>query len=182
VLLTTQIRLSRGIGVSPEPGDRALSSDEAKAVVVLIAEDEMMVRMSASDILQDAGYHVLEARDGVEALAILEVRDDIAALFTDVSMPNMNGMLLAKIVRERWPHVGVVLTSGALPTDATLHLPRNARFLAKPYLPHRLIQEIEAVLPRVGGPITIKSSATLPPGREFGAGGIAHPLPEPDAS
>jgi two-component system, response regulator PdtaR len=64
-------------------------SDESKPVVILIVEDEMIVRMSTTDILQDAGYLVLEARDGVEAIAMLELRDDVAALFTDVTMPNM---------------------------------------------------------------------------------------------
>jgi CheY-like chemotaxis protein len=67
-------------------------SDEARPVVILVVEDEMIVRISATDILQDAGFHVVEARDGVEALAILEMRDDVAVLFTDVAMPNMNGV------------------------------------------------------------------------------------------
>ena len=58
-----------------------------KGVVILLAEDEMLVRMAATDILQEAGYHVLEARDGVEALAVLEIRNDVAALVTDVAMP-----------------------------------------------------------------------------------------------
>ena len=50
-------------------------SDESKPVVILIVEDEMIVRMSSTDALQDAGYHVLEARDGVE---VIELRDDVA--------------------------------------------------------------------------------------------------------
>jgi hypothetical protein len=54
-------------------------SDESKPAVILIVEDEMIVRMSTTDILQDAGYHVLEARDGVEAIAVIELRDDVAA-------------------------------------------------------------------------------------------------------
>jgi len=76
-------RESRGTGLEP--------SDASKPVVILIVEDEMIVRRSTTDILQDAGYLVLEARDGVEAIAVIELRDDVAALFTDVTMPNMNG-------------------------------------------------------------------------------------------
>ncbi|HEX8663996.1 MAG TPA: response regulator [Beijerinckiaceae bacterium] len=153
-----------------------------KGVVILLAEDEMLVRMAATDILQEAGYHVLEARDGVEALAVLEIRDDVAALVTDVAMPNMNGVALAKIVSERWPHVGIIITSGAMPEGVELELPKRARFLPKPYIEPRLVQEIESVLPRVGGPVALKSLPTIPAGREFGAGGLAHPLSEPDQS
>ena len=62
-------------------------SDQARPVVILVVEDELIVRMSTTDILQDAGFHVVGARDGVEALAILELRDDVAAVFTDVPCP-----------------------------------------------------------------------------------------------
>jgi CheY-like chemotaxis protein len=113
-------------------------SDESKPVVILIVEDEMIVRMSTTDILQDAGYLILEARDAVEAIAMIELREDVAALFTDVTMPNMNGVALARVVRERWPYIGIVVTSGALPPDVKLELPEGARFLAKPYKPKEL--------------------------------------------
>jgi DNA-binding NtrC family response regulator len=111
---------------------------------------------------------------------VLEIRDDVAALFTDVAMPNMNGITLAKLVSERWPHVGIVLTSGAMPEGVELEMPERARFLPKPYSAARLVQEIEAVLPRLGGPVTLKSLPTIPAGRDFGAGGLAQPLPEPE--
>src|SRR5918993_467764 len=75
-------------------------------------------------------YHVVDARDGVEAIAILEVRDDVSAVFTDVAMPNMNGIQLAKIVSQQWPHIGIVVTSGALPPGVALDLPPGARFVA----------------------------------------------------
>ena len=157
------------------------SSDETRTVVILIVEDEILVRMSIADVLQDAGYHIVEARDGVEALALLEVRDDVAALLTDVSMPNMDGISLAKIVSERWPGVGIVVTSGALPPGVTLDLPSGARFVPKPYRPDTLLREIAAVVPAQGGaPIALQSIPTLQPGKLHGAGGIAQPLAEPD--
>ena len=155
-------------------------SDESKPVVILIVEDEMIVRMSTTDILQDAGYLVLEARDGVEAIAMIELRDDVAALFTDVTMPNMNGVALARVVRERWPHIGIVVTSGALPSNVKLELPEGARFLAKPYKPKELLQDTQAVLPQVGSEVAIRSLPTMQAGKMHGAGGLAQPLPEPD--
>ena len=155
-------------------------SDASKPVVILIVEDEMIVRMSTTDILQDAGYLILEARDGVEAIAVIELRDDVAALFTDVTMPNMNGVALARLVRERWPHIGIVITSGALPPNVKLELPDGARFLAKPYKPKQLLQEIQAVLPLVGSAVAIRSLPTMQPGKMHGAGGLAQALSEPE--
>lgn len=156
------------------------SSSEAKPVVILIVEDEILVRMSIADILQEAGYHIVEARDGVEALALLEVRDDVAALFTDVTMPNMNGIALAKIVSERWPNVGIVVTSGALPEGVKLDLPAGARFVRKPYENDALLREIAAVAPLTSGsPVALRSIPTMQPGRVHGAGGLAQPLAEP---
>jgi CheY-like chemotaxis protein len=123
---------------------------------------------------------VVEAHDGVEALAVLEIRRDVAAMLTDIAMPNMNGVALAKIVSERWPHIGIVITTGAVPRDVELEVPPQARILPKPYSAQRLVQAIEAVLPLVGGPVTLKSLPTIPAGREFGAGGLAQPLPKPE--
>jgi CheY-like chemotaxis protein len=111
---------------------------------------------------------------------VIELRDDVAALFTDVTMPNMKGVALARLVRERWPHIGIVITSGALPPNLKLELPDGARFLAKPYTPKQLLQEIQGVLPEVGSAVAIRSLPTMQPGRVHGAGGLAQPLPEPD--
>jgi CheY-like chemotaxis protein len=136
-------------------------SDDTNTVV-LIVEDEIIVRISSADILQDAGYHVVEARDGVEALAIFEMRDDVAAMLTDVTMPNMDGISLAKIVCKRWSNVGIVVTS-------------------KPYKPDTLLREIAAVIPTQGTtPVALRSIPTLQPGKMHGSGGIAQPLAEPE--
>ena len=157
-------------------------SDEARPVVILVVEDEMLVRMSTTDILQDSGFHVVEARDGVEAIAILELRDNVAAILTDVTMPNMNGVALAAIVAERWPTVGIVMTSGAVPAGLKIELPAGARFIQKPYTADTLLQEIAAVLPRLGAPVALKSLPTMQPGKPHGGGGLAQPLAEPDES
>src|SRR4051812_20611930 len=95
-----------------------------------VREDETLVRLLTHDLLTDAGYAVLEARDGEEALTILHAHDGIIALFTDVRMPKLDGLSLARIVSESWPTIGIVITSaeGIPPT-----VPERARFLQKPY-------------------------------------------------
>src|SRR3954468_6391504 len=83
--------------------------------------------------------------------------------------PTRTAIALARLVRERWPHIGIVVTSGALPPNVKLELPEGGRFLAKPYKPKQLLQEIQAVLPLVGAPVAIKSLSTMHPGKMHGA-------------
>ena len=101
--------------------------------VVLIVEDEFLVRMDTGAALETAGFNVIEAGDADEAIAILSARNDIRLIFTDVQMPgSMDGLKLAHFVRDRWPPVKVVATSGhARVTDSDL--PEGVRFVAKPY-------------------------------------------------
>ena len=118
------------------------AKDEAP-VIVLVAEDETLVRLLANDMLTDADYRVVEARDGQEALAILGAKNTVRALLTDVNMPNVDGLALAKIVRQRWPHIGVVVTSGRPKPSG---LPAGARFIGKPYKYEDVLHELEAVI------------------------------------
>ena len=102
-------------------------------LVVLVVEDENLIRMSAVEMIEEAGFEVIPASNADEAIRILESRNDIRAVFTDVHMPgSMDGLRLARVVRARWPPVALVVTSGrtnVLETD----LPAGARFLRKPY-------------------------------------------------
>ena len=85
-----------------------------KRPVVLIVEDEFLVRMDTRDAVETAGFDVLEAGDADEAIAILTARNDVSLIFTDVHMPgSMDGLKLAHFVRDRWPPVKIVATSGA---------------------------------------------------------------------
>src|ERR1700712_751064 len=86
---------------------------------IRIVEDEMLLRMRAVDMVEDAGYAAVEAVNADEALAILESRGDIELLFTDIQMPgSMDGLKLAHAVHERWPAIKIILVSGRLnPTD-----------------------------------------------------------------
>ena len=96
--------------------------------VVLVVEDEMLLRMRAVDMVEDAGYTSVEAVDADEAVAILESRSDIALMFTDVQMPgSMNGLKLAHAVHERWPSIKIILVSGQL-TPSEGDRPADSRF------------------------------------------------------
>lgn len=101
--------------------------------MVLVVEDEPLIRMDAADTLEEEGFEVIEAATARAALAILETREgDVAALFTDVDMPgDMNGLELAGIVHARWPHVAIVVTSGVVRVSGSL--PGGGIFLEKPY-------------------------------------------------
>lgn len=105
---------------------------------VLVVEDEPLVRTFAADILMDAGYRVFEACEAVDALAILEGRDDIGAVFTDIEMPGMTGLALASAIGERWPEIAILVTSGRIQPDPGT-LPAGAAFIAKPYKADALI-------------------------------------------
>jgi two-component sensor histidine kinase/DNA-binding response OmpR family regulator len=113
---------------------------------VLVVEDEMMLRMRAVDIVEDAGFISIEAVNADEALAILESRSDIDLLFTDIQMPgSMDGLKLAHAVHERWPSIKIILVSGKLtPTDA--EKPIHSRFFGKPLEVKQMIAEMQEMI------------------------------------
>jgi CheY-like chemotaxis protein len=101
--------------------------------VVLVVEDEFLLRLSAVELVEDAGFQALSAASADEALSILETRGDVWLLFTDVQMPgSMDGLSLAHAVRDRWPPVELLVTSGRCHIGAE-DLPDRGRFIAKPY-------------------------------------------------
>ncbi len=106
--------------------------------VVLIVEDELLIRLHAAQIIEEAEFDVIEASNADEAIAILEARPDISVLFTDIQMPgSMDGLKLAAAVKRRWPPIKIVASSGLVnvrPDD----LPEGGRFLPKPYDPSKL--------------------------------------------
>lgn len=109
------------------------------ATVVLVVEDEGLVRLMAVDMLEDEGFSVIEAATADAAWVILEARDDISVLFTDVEMPGtMNGLDLASHVAERWPHIRLVITSGRVMLS-NMAVPNHGQFLAKPYYSAQLL-------------------------------------------
>ena len=102
---------------------------ERERPVVLIVEDEFLIRMDAVDMIRSGGFDVIEAESADEAIAILECRPDITIVFTDVQMPgSMDGLKLAAAIRGRWPPVKIVATSGLFGIGED-DLPSGSRFL-----------------------------------------------------
>jgi CheY-like chemotaxis protein len=105
----------------------------SRRAVVLIVEDEVLLRWQAIAIAEDAGFDVVEAATADEAIAELERRTDIRVVFTDVQMPgSIDGLRLAHVVRTRWPPIQIIATSGRLRLRDD-DLPAGSRYLAKPY-------------------------------------------------
>ena len=106
---------------------------------MIVADDDVLERMGASFMFSDAGYRVLEAGNADEALRFFEANADVKLLFTDVSMPGaINGADLARQVSERWPSVGIIMTSGR---PFPIHVPLGVRFHAKPYEPVDVLRD-----------------------------------------
>jgi CheY-like chemotaxis protein len=107
--------------------------DSSKRPAVLIVEDESLVRLGAVRSIEEAGFEVIEAANADEAIRILENRSDIRVVFTDIHMPgSMDGLKLAHAVRNRWPPIKIIVTSGRVRVTEE-DLPEGGRFFAKPY-------------------------------------------------
>lgn len=114
--------------------------------VILVVEDEMLLRMRAVDMVEDAGYTPVEAVDADEAVAILESRSDIALLLTDVQMPgSMDGLALAHSVHKRWPPIKIILVSGQLRLSVS-DIPPDSRFFGKPLEAKEMIAEMRDMI------------------------------------
>jgi len=112
--------------------------------VVLVVEDEPFTRLMAADALAKSGLAVLEAVCADDALRILEAQADVRAVLTDVEMPgSLDGLALARRIGERWPSIGVVVTSGK--TCYAGSVPRGSKFLSKPYAGPELVRHIREV-------------------------------------
>jgi CheY-like chemotaxis protein len=108
-------------------------------VVVLVVEDEPIIRMWAVGIVEEAGFDVLEAGNADEAIHILESHPDVRIVFTDFDIPgSMDGLKLAAAIRGRWPPIEIILTSGHH-TVSPSELPERSVFIPKPYEPGRVV-------------------------------------------
>jgi len=114
--------------------------------IVLVVEDEIILRMRAVDIVEDAGFVPIEAASADQAFQILESRDDISLLFTDIQMPgSMDGLKLAHAVRTRWPHIKIILVSGKI-AIADADKPNESRFFAKPLEAQQMILQLQEMV------------------------------------
>lgn len=112
--------------------------------LVLVVEDEAMIRLNAALILESAGFDTVEAASADEAVRHLESNKQIQIVFTDIDMPgSMDGLGLAAAIRNRWPPIELVLTSGHVRV-AEKDIPERGRFLPKPYSSEQLIDTMRA--------------------------------------
>ena len=110
--------------------------------VVLFVEDEPLVRLFASDMIEEAGFEVLQAADATDAIVTLEDRLDVRVVFTDVDMPGgIDGIMLAICIRERWPAIQIIITSGR-PWPEGTDLPEDMVFFSKPYRQDRVLETV----------------------------------------
>ena len=127
-------------------------------MVVLVVEDETLVRMFMTDFLDEAGFKVFEAVNADEALTVLQARPDVQVVVTDIEMPagTLNGLELTRTIQERWPGIGIVITSGRErpgPDD----LSDRVAFLAKPYLPDTIV----TVIQQMAAPQVVETPSSL---------------------
>jgi CheY-like chemotaxis protein len=129
-----------------KPPDVMILHHSNVPAVVLVVEDEMLLRMRAIDMVEDAGFTSVEAVDADQAVAILESRSDIALLFTDIQMPgSMDGLKLAHAVHTRWPPIKIILVSGQLRL-ADLDIPADSRFFGKPLEANVMIAQMQSMI------------------------------------
>lgn len=134
--------------------------------VVLVVEDSPMIRMGAVDLVVSAGYEALEAGDADEAIRILDSRDDIDLVFTDVQMPGtMDGTKLSHYIRDRWPPVKLIVASGAAILEESM-LPRGSRFFPKPYDNHAITDAMAHLFSSEHPYSAIACSGPIKPPRE----------------
>ena len=110
---------------------------------VLVVEDEFFSRLHAVDLVEAAGYKAIAASNADEAIAILETRKDIRIVFTDIDMPgSMDGLKLARAIRDRWPPIELILTSGHFDVPAS-EVPERGVFFSKPYRDQEIVAALQ---------------------------------------
>jgi two-component sensor histidine kinase/CheY-like chemotaxis protein len=126
---------------------------------VLVVEDEMVLRMRAVDIVEDAGFTAVEAVNADEAISILEARSDISLLFTDIQMPgSMDGLKLAHAVHDRWPAIKIILVSGQVNLSEA-ERPADSRFFGKPLGVEEMTAQLQVMIG--AGALKIVSNTTM---------------------
>jgi len=148
----------------------SITSPTPTTTNVLVVEDEMVLRMRAVDIVEDAGFTAVQAVNADEALAILESRSDISLLFSDIQMPgSMDGLKLAHAVHDRWPSIKIILVSGQVKLSDT-DKPADSRFFGKPLEMQQMITELQEmvgagalkIIPDAAMPHVVQSLGTAP--------------------
>ncbi|MEN3792824.1 response regulator [Fulvimarina sp. MAC3] len=114
------------------------ATDDIERDIVLVIEDEPVLRLEVVDLCEEIGFDVIEAMDVEDAIAILETRPDIRIVYIDLDMPKgIDGVKIAAAIRDRWPPIDIILTASTLDA-ARVRLPVRAEFFAKP-IDHSLV-------------------------------------------
>ena len=125
-------------------------SNEAK---ILVVEDHELTRQFVADMITSFGYSVIGAADGMEAIKLIEEIPSIELVFTDITMPGVDGIILGDMIKQHRPRLSVLYTTGGGAVDRVkadagiLH----GNILAKPYRSDQLRAEIARILDRSGG-------------------------------
>lgn len=115
---------------------------------ILIVEDEILIRMSSAAMLEDAGYRILEAGSGAEAIEVLLANKDIDVLMTDVSMPgDVDGLDLVALVHRAHPGIRAIVVSGNTSAEDAANAGAIG-FLPKPYMAHSLVNSVRNLIAR----------------------------------
>jgi CheY-like chemotaxis protein len=139
-------QMARRLAVNVKGAVMMILQHSAVPSVVLVVEDEMLLRMRAVDMVEDAGFTSVEAVDADEAVAILESRSDIALVYSDIQMPgSMDGLKLAHLVHRRWPLIRIILVSGQLKL-ANSDIPADSRFFEKPFEAKFMIAQLQGMI------------------------------------
>lgn len=127
----------------------------------IVADDDALIRMDATDILEDAGFRTHEACTVEDVIKLLEAAaESVQLLFSDVRMPpsERNGFDLAREVDKRWPHIQILIASGeAKPQGGDL--PERARFINKPFSADVVHNHLDEILPDGQKPEPLKRRA-----------------------
>ena len=148
---TVKVYLPRLIGAEQTAADEGASSDMPlgeSQEVILVVEDEPGVRQFSVDALTELGYRVIEAEGAATALRLLDAHPEIALLFTDVVMPDVNGRKLADEVLKRRPDLKVLFTTGYT-RNAVVHngvLDAGVELIGKPFTVEELAAKVRDVL------------------------------------
>jgi two-component system cell cycle sensor histidine kinase/response regulator CckA len=121
----------------------------SSVTTILVVDDQPFARRVAYRVLSEAGYRVLEAEDGEEALGALHIsRGRVALLMIDIVMPKMDGVELASEVWQRWPEMRILFTSGHAAEVLAAHGMKSldVPFLAKPYTRDEALAKVQEVL------------------------------------
>ncbi len=122
-----------------------MTGTPASKTVVMVVDDEFLVRMLIVDSLIDAGFDVIEAMNADEAIKLLDQYPQVSVLFTDINMPgSLDGLELARRVHEARPNVQIILTSGRIRPDASM-TPPGGTFIEKPYASDDIVRLITTV-------------------------------------